>query len=92
MFYLDWLAVSLTAVTAVLAVAAILLGVVAIFGYGRIKRQAIASAQKVVREEMIKYLEESNVRDMLKEHVRTEGDGLYAEMAQSPEHDIEDNN
>ena len=88
---MDWLAASLTAVTVVLAAAAILLGIVGIFGYGQIKQAAIESVEKIVRKEMKKYLKESNVRDMLKEHVREEGDGLYAEMAQSPEHDIEDN-
>ena len=91
MFYLDWLAVSLTAVTVLLALAAVLFGGVAIFGYGRIKRKATESAQKVAREEMTKYLKESNIRKMLEEHVRKVSDGLYADMAQSPGHDIEEN-
>ena len=51
----------------------------------------IYSAQKVAREEMTKYLKESNIRKMLEEHVRKVSDGLYADMAQSPGHDIEDN-
>ena len=51
----------------------------------------IYSAQKVAREEMTKYLKESNIRKMLEEHVRKVSDGLYADMAQSPGHDIEEN-
>ena len=40
---------------------------------------------------MTKYLKESNIHKMLEEHVRKVSDGLYADMAQSPGHDIEEN-
>lgn len=84
----DLVQIILVSVEVVLGALAIIVGVVAIFGYNWINKQVIETAQKIAQETMNKFLKESNIKEMVETCVRAEANQMYKDMDRSPGHDL----
>jgi hypothetical protein len=67
--YETFISISLTAVTVVLAVLALLIGILALWGYRAIKDEARVIAEKASKDKIAELLDGESIRDKLKEEV-----------------------
>ena len=80
--------IGLVALQVALSVLAIGLAVLAFYGYATIKQEAQKIAREAAKTATDRFLDESNVREMLQQYVAREAERLYRDMEQSPTHEL----
>ena len=85
----DWTQVLLASSAVALMAVTVLVAMAAIGGWFWMNRVARNTAEQVARKMMEDFLADANIRDMLRKEVEKEGRGLYADMEQSPTHNIQ---